>query len=101
MAEQLDQALVMTSVIWVAWVLAPAVALSPEIIKGVKAVVTWLSRVGIGHHAGTVTPSPDSALTGARLPKPATRLLAAGGIEPVHVCDRADHSRGPEVVRAA
>lgn len=100
MQGKLDQDLVM-SVIWVAWVLAPAAALAPEIIKAVRAVVTSLRGVGAGRDPAAVTPSLDSAPTGPGRPKPAIRLLAARGIVPLHVRGRADYRQCPDAVRAA
>jgi hypothetical protein len=91
----------MTSVIWVVGVLGPAAALAPEIIKGVKAVVSSLRGVLVGRHPGTVTPWPGSAPSGARRLKFAARLLAAGRIVPPQVGGLADDGEGPEEVRAA
>jgi predicted PurR-regulated permease PerM len=83
MTEQLDHASVMTSVILALGVLGPAAALAPEIIKGIKAVVTWLRRVGVAHRPATVTPWSGSE------PTP----LQVGGL--------ADESQGHEEARAA
>jgi hypothetical protein len=91
----------MTSVIWVLGVLGPGAALAPEIIKGVKAVVSWLRRVRVDRHAGTLASWPGSALTDRRRLKLAARLLAAGGVVPLHRRDLADDSQVPEEARAA
>jgi hypothetical protein len=91
----------MTSVIWVAGILGPAAALAPEIIKGIKTVVTALRRVGEARHPGTLTPWPGSAPAGQGRVKLAARLLARGGIVPLDVGGQADDSQDHEEVRAA
>jgi hypothetical protein len=83
MTEQLDHASDMTSVILVFGVLGPVATLSPEIIKGIKAVVTWLRHVGVAHRPGTVTAWSGYTPT----------ALHAGG--------PADESQGPEEAQAA